>query len=152
MLNRLLQDEEFKKLDKKGVKRVFILTGTNYVDSVCSNLISLKTATEGIDRILSILWGMFIGARISVINILPRNGYNKNVVIDELNRFISNTCSSHGLNYIDLEHTNRLFTSRVTGLRKQVFFKKGIDNVHLNIKGIARLAKHLKYLSHNEQT
>ena len=95
---------------------------------------------------------MFIGARISVINILPRNSYNKNEVINELNRFISNTCSSHGLIYIDLERTNRLFTSRVTGLRKQVFFKKGIDNVHLNIKGIARLAKHLKYLSHNEQT
>ena len=81
MLQRLTQDKEFQKIDKKCVKRVLLLTGTNYIDAVCSKSISIETALEGIDNILFRLWDMFINAKLHIINILPRANVNKNNIV-----------------------------------------------------------------------
>ena len=148
MLQRLLRDNQFQALDKKHVKKVFLLTGTNYVDAINSNSTSLETAVDGINLICCKLWDMFANARLHIINILPRECNHKNRVVIELNKSIKEMCYTHGLSYVDTECINELFSSKHSGVRKNMYFKHGYDNVHLNKLGIARLARHLKYLAH----
>ena len=70
------------------------------------------------------------------------------MTVNKLNGSIREICRLHGLTYVDTESDNRLF-SESNGNRKQFYFKDGyFDDVHLNLSGIARLGRHLKYLSH----
>ena len=49
----------------------------------------------------------------------------------------------------EIEKDRFLFANQ-HGYRKSHFFShKGSDNVHLNQKGVVRLANHLKYTAHN---
>ena len=148
MLNRLLQNPDFKSLNRSNIRKVFLLTGTNYVDSINSRTTHIDTAIHGIFNIISALWSIFNHAQFNIINLFPRVDGNKNNIVYLLNREMRNICSTHGLNFVDTEYQNRLF-SRVDGSRKDVFFKVGYDNVHFNKRGISRLGKHLKYLAHN---
>ena len=148
MLKRLLQDREFQSLDKGAIKQIYILTGTNYVDSLYSGDLTYETAVTGVNEMCSKLWEIFVDAKINVVNILPRADRDKNVYVDKLNESIREMCFLHGLNFVDTESKNRLFTE-TNGIRKQQYFKYGyFDNVHLNLSGIARLGRHLKYLTH----
>ena len=148
MLTRMLQDNEFLSLDKAAIKQIFILTGTNYVDSLSSHTLNYDTAVRGINEICFKLWDIFVNAKINVVNILPRADRLKNNVVNELNRSIREMCRLHGLNFVDTESKNRLF-SESSGNRKQQFFNDGyFDDVHLNVNGISRLSRHLKYLAH----
>jgi hypothetical protein len=148
MLKRLLQDREFHSLDKSAIKQIFILTGTNYIDALTSGDITYQNAVTGINEICFKLWEIFLDAKISVVNILPRADRHKNVFVDKLNGSIREMCLLHGLNYVDTEFKNKLFCER-NGNRKQLYFRNGyFDDVHLNKDGIARLGRHLKYLAH----
>ena len=147
MIERLTKDPEFKKLNKDDVRKVFLLTGTNYVDSISSGYRDIESAKHGIELISFRLWEIFTSAKMHIINILPREAKVKNDIIYELNSFIWQLCCTHGLSFIDTEFKNRLFSSR--GIRKSSYFKKNHnDDVHLNTYGIARLGRHLKYLAH----
>ena len=148
MLQRLLQDDEFKALDKCAIRQVFVLTGSNYVEPLVSGTLKFEKAALGVNSMCYKIWEIFINAKISVINILPRADRCRNEYVFRLNNYIKELCLSHGLNYVDTECNNRLFSSS-NGSRKQQFFKGGyFDDVHLNAKGIARLGRHLKYLAH----
>ena len=148
MLQRLLQDDEFHTLDKSAIRQVFVLTGSNYIESLASGTLMFEKAASGVNSMCCKLWETFVNAKISVINILPRADNSRNECVFRLNNFIKELCLSHGLKYVDTEYKNRLF-SELNGARKQQYFKGGyFDDVHLNAKGIARLGRHLKYLAH----
>ena len=148
MLQRLLQDDEFHTLDKSAIKQIFVLTGSNYIESLASGNLPFENATSGVNALCSKVWETFVNAKISMINILPRADRCRNNYVMKLNDNIKNLCLSHGLSYVDTEFKNRLF-SELNGSRKQQYFKSGyFDDVHLNAKGIARLGRHLKYLAH----
>lgn len=149
MADRLTRDREFINLPKERVKKIFLLTGTNYVDSVAQGSVPLSSALDGVDFLCSKLWSIFNNAQLYLINLLPRNNIKKNRIIDEINNFIKSLCNRHGLVYIDTEKKNSLFFNVKVGRRKAMFFKKGHDNVHLNEAGVRRLGKHLKYIAHN---
>ena len=146
MIQRLLRDPEFKCLNHKSVTKVFVLTGTNYVDSIRSGLLNINSAKQGIDFICCRLWEIFSNAKLHVVNILPRADYAKNGIVNELNNYIRHVCLTHGLLYIDTESRTRLFSNG--GIRKNFYFRNKFDDVHLNDDGIVRLGKHLKYFSH----
>ena len=148
MLQRLLQDDKFYTLDKSAIKQIFVLTGSNYIESLASGTLPFEIATFGVNSLCSKLWETFVNAKISMINILPRADRCRNSYVMKLNDYIKKLCQSHGLSYVDTESKNRLF-SELDGSRKQHYFKSGyFDDVHLNTKGIARLGRHLKYLAH----
>ena len=148
MVNRLLQDGEFQSINKKSVQQVFLLTGTNYVDSVCSGSLPISVAIDGIDEICFKLWTMCVNAQLHVVNILPRADKRKNDTVNKLNDSIIEICRTHGLNFIDTEYDVKLFSNNY-GMRRSFYFRKGYDDVHLNRAGISRLGKHLKYLAHS---
>ena len=56
---------------------------------------------------------------------------------------------NRNITVVDTVFTLRLFSTRAGDRLNQYFSNKGLDNVHLNRAGISRLAKHLKYVSHN---
>ena len=88
---------------------------------------------------------------INLINILPRFSCVRNSVINYLNMFINDLCyrNPYYMNYVNTEASRNLFSNK-EGYRKDEYFnQRGTDNVHLNILGIVRLGKHLKYLAHN---
>ena len=146
MSQRLFSDNNFKNLNKEKVKKVVLLTGTNYVDSLNLNTVNFNSATKDIEEFVEKLWAEFNSAKIFILNILPRAVASKNYIIQELNRNIENMCYRHGLLYINTEHENNLFS--LNNSRKDKYFGRGHDNVHLNKRGIARLGKHLKYVTH----
>ena len=89
-------------------------------------------------------------ATVNLINILPRESWVRNRVINDLNDFL-NTLSRKCpyINKIDTELKRSLFSTS-NGYRKSMYFNSnGEDNVHLNYLGIERLGKHLKFLLHN---
>ncbi|KAL5257974.1 hypothetical protein ACHWQZ_G012807 [Mnemiopsis leidyi] len=148
MLQRLLKDDEFYTLDKSAIKQIFVLTGSNYIESLASGNLPFENATSGVNSLCFKLWETFVNAKISMINILPRADRCRNSYVMKLNDYIKKLCQSHGLSFVDTEFKNRLF-SEFNGSRKQQYFKSGyFDDVHLNTKGIARLGRHLKYLAH----
>ena len=107
-------------------------------------------ATDDISKLSRFLHEWAASAKINLINILPRESFSRNNVINELNKFIFNLGEHHSyINFISTEWDRDIFTTR-DGYRKNIYFNiKGKDNVHLNNLGIVRLAKHLKYLAHN---
>ena len=146
MIQRLTQDPKFKNLEKKLVTKVFLLTGTNYVDPISSGLFKMDSAKQGINSICFRLWEIFTNAKLHIVNILPRVMKAKNKIVDELNDFIRHICRTHGLFFIDTELRNRLFSNG--SIRKDFYFRSRFDDVHLNRAGVARLGKHLKYFAH----
>ena len=146
MLQRLLHDPDFISINKMSVNRIFLLTGTNYVDAVSSGKLSIDVAKAEIDHICCRLWELMPNAKLNVINVLPRESKHKNGVVNEINYFIKCMCKAHGLTFVDTEQDIGLFSYRDG--RKNNYFKSWYDDVHLNRYGVARLAKHLKYLAH----
>ena len=161
MLKKLQSSELFQSLTKKKtVYRVFLLTGSNNVDSLAFMKTQLdpdrasQETCDDISNLVGYLQSKFPQATINLLNILPRNNSRRMKVIEKLNnhiKFITEHSASNQLNYIDT-YSNKFFTDN-NGKRRDDFFKKvhnnDHDNVHLNMKGVARLGVHLKYLAHN---
>jgi alkylated DNA repair dioxygenase AlkB len=147
MLDRLYGDPEFQKLNKKKVYKIVLLTGTNYVDSIENNIQNLTFAMSGIEMLAQRIWADFANAQLYITNLLPRAVLSKNNIVDEMNRQILRMCKTHGLYFIDTEVKNRLFTD-TEKKRRDKYFNRGFDNVHLNRFGVARLGRHFKYITH----
>lgn len=137
------------------MEKFIVLTGTNNIDGIVSDStgVCFQRTTGEITALLSHLHSMAPKATINIVNVLPRNNYERNVAISQLNNFLYNLSCQYGeLNFINTE-LNRCLFSTVDGFRRNFYFKpsygKITDNVHLNRNGIARLAKHLKYIAHN---
>lgn len=154
MQSRLSTDERFINLSKRrSISKVILLTGTNNIDLICSNKQRSNGVIEEISKLVDYICELFVGAKVSIVNILPRTDYNRSEVIRDLNNEINLMCKRHWskrLDFIDTYGTN-LFNFR-NGRRKSEYFKithiNDYDNVHLNNKGIMKLGAHLKYLTH----
>ena len=147
MLKRLLQDPEFQALDRNKVTQIFLLTGTNNVDSIFSATQTIPEVNESLSQMLYKLWMLF-DAKINVLNILPREHSGKNLIVKRLNLFLYNECKAHGLNFLDTEHGNHPMFTVSNGIRNNYLFVEGFDNVHLNRSGYSVIARYLKRLAH----
>ena len=136
---------------------MFLLTGSNNIDAVMKDRsgsgVRAKEAEAEIKNLVEYLCELLPNAKINMINILPRMLGARNVVINNLNRFIESLCSAgDNINYINTEADRHLFTS-TRGYRNNLYFvprRQDVpDNVHLNRMGVVRLAKHLKYIAHH---
>ena len=123
------------------------MAGTNNVDDIASGKSSYDKVNQSLSDLFYYVWSKFSNAKIFIINILPRENYNKNCVVLKLNNYIGNLCKCHGMVFVDTEISN-LFSNQ-SSIRDNRFFSNGYDNVHLNTTGYTRLAKYLKYLSHS---
>ena len=166
IINRLRNDPAFNNLDKLKVRQFYVNCGTNYVDGILgiprseqasfipgdcqtSDLL-LDQAKSEFQKLLNFLHSWSVGATINVLNILPRESFTRNEVINKLNQHISFLCDQY--NYAEMigtEFNRNLFSYRDGNRKNRYFSKKGQDNVHLNKDGIVRIAKHLKYIAHN---
>ena len=155
MLEKFKKDPNTSHINFTLVKKFVVLTGTNNIDGIVNDSTGFsfhKTMGE-ITALLSHLHSMAPEAIMNIVNVLPRNNYERNVAISQLNNFLYNlSCQYREINFINTE-LNRCLFSTVDGFRRNFYFKpsygKISDNVHLNKNGIARLAKHLKYIAHN---
>ena len=156
MLHRFKSDPNVGNFNPSSVAKVMLLTGTNNIDWIAGDStgenIFQKTTFE-ITEMINYLKTYFTNATIGLINILPRKSYQRNLAINKVNRFL--LYLSHQLEYVEFINTelDRNLFSTNQGFRKSYYFipdtNKIQDNVHLNRFGVSRLAKHLKFISHN---
>ena len=164
---RFHSDTRKNLINTSDVKNVILLCGTNDVDSILNspkhmrskllkvdghkaNAKCLDTTNRSIEKLVKKLHEWAPLALINIVNILPRESRVRNEVICDINHFISNLSHTYSyVNMIDTERDRYLFVDQF-GFRKSAkfFSNQGEDNVHLNLKGVIRLAKHLKYHAH----
>ena len=166
--NKVRQDPNFHSIDPNKVSKVYILAGTNDVDRMLhipfsENSMFIDTNhsftppessfqyfKHQIVVLADFLHDWAKSALISYINILPRESFVRNCVINTLNNHIEQLCIHRPfLTMTSTELHRNLFTFK-TGNRKFEYFSNiGSDNVHLNNIGVIRLAKYLKYFAHH---
>lgn len=156
MLQRIKSDPEYKMIQKGKISKIFILTGSNNIDAIYSQIHNASTtnAFSDIRRLLEFLKTVFPNAVINVLNILPRKSPERCNIIRHLNSDIERFCrQSDRFEFINT-YNNFMF-SNSNGSRRNMFFMPAnqyhVDNVHLNANGVVRLGKHLKFLSHQTQ-
>ena len=154
ILKKLQQDQDFNKLDKSSVKKVFILAGTNDIEDIYldRNGGSLEKTSLDLRNLIKFISNALPNSVINVLNVLPRKQKGRCDIINAVNMDIKSLCSRvNVLNFIDT-FSNRMFAHR-DGARREEFFNQfsrfGADDPHLNPFGIVRLGKFLKYLVHN---
>ena len=160
-------DDKRKGIDASRVTKIILMCGTNDVDVILNspkhlrnkllvpdklspNPKILDNTNRDIERFAVSLHDWAPNSSVNIVNILPRESFSRNTVINDINLFISKLDSKYS--YIDMISTEvdrYLFTDKY-GYRKshKFFSRKGEDNVHLNFNGVTRLAKHLKYYAH----
>ena len=166
MHKKFQSDPIASKIDSQSVQRIFLLTGTNNIDDILnsprgmrdklidpSSRCSMEKLTKTFDCIESFvkfLKGWAPNAKIILLKLLPRESRARNVVITRINSYLHSLASKYdNLKLLDVEKDRYLFVNDA-GYRKSDFFSaQGEDNVHLNRRGVVRLANHLKYIAHN---
>ena len=147
ILKKFKSDNKRKEVDMENVSKIYVLAGTNNVDSIANSRNGLHRAVESVSNDLYELSQYLLlespHASVNFINILPREYAVKNNVINQLNEQLQIICQSVPfLNFIDTESYRYLFSTR-NGYRNEfTFVKPSIrfpDNVHLNRFGIIRL-------------
>ena len=170
MREKFKNDPRLKDIDSKTVQTIVLMCGTNNIDKIIDSPIhmrnkfiseqqthscSMEAITETFKSIQNFLtylheWAPY--ARIKILNILPRESRVRNEAITRINSYF---CSlAQKLSFIEhpdsMLNRSYLFANKA-GFRKSAFFSSyGSDNVHLNEKGVIRLAKYLKYIGHND--
>ena len=148
------------------IHKVFVFCGANNIDKALfvprtsqSNFIdtnshsatdhTINSAKVEFTKLFDFISSWAGSASINVLNILPRESFLRNYIINILNEHIHMLCNQkESFKMICTEEDRRLFSFR-NGYRKTYFFSNlGSDNVHLNNSGLVRLAKHLKYSAH----
>ena len=154
MLEKWQNDPRLRNIDPNLIKRVIVLTGTNNVDRIMFDNThdQLHTAQNDIYSLMTFIHKLSPSATIGFVNILPRHTKERNLIINELNRFLIYLSNEVGhVEFINTGHERYLF-STPDGFRKGEFFmpqSQAIpDNPHLNSQGVTRLGKHLKYIAH----
>ena len=164
---RFHSDDRKNLINTSDIKKIVLMCGTNDVDLILNSPKHLRTkllkvdghkanakcldsANRNIENLVLKLHEWAPHAMVSIVNILPRESCVRNEVICDINHFISSlSCTYSYVNMIDTEKDRYLFVNQF-GFRKSAkfFSNRGEDNVHLNPKGVIRLAKHLKYHAH----
>ena len=151
MLHRIKNDQNFVNLQKNRFKKIFILTGSNNIDTIQNNNSSIRIAVNDIIKLLQFVRTTFPNAVVNVLNILPRQSRGRWQIIKSINHEIKQFCEqAEKFTFIDTYY-NFMFSNH-DGSRRNNFFMSpgnyGPDNVHLNAVGVVRLGKHLKFLAH----
>jgi alkylated DNA repair dioxygenase AlkB len=165
MHKKFQSDPKASKIDSQSVQRIFLLTGTNNIDDILNspremrnkiidptNNCSMEKLTKTFDCIesfVTFLKGWAPSAKIILLKLLPRESRARNVVITRINSYLHCLASKYdNVKLLDFEKDRYLFADDA-GYRKSDFFSaNGEDNVHLNRRGVVRLANHLKYIAH----
>ena len=165
ILKKLQKDPTFLNLNPGTIKQVFMLCGTNDVDTILNiqkpkyynvnvnsndlDMLKFERSINDIHNLVDFIHSWSNGASVNILNLLPRCSVHRNNVINKINHFLRNICSQlNYLNFIDTEYKLYLFSDS-NGYRKSLYFKQiGTDNVHLNGSGVLRFGKHIKYLLH----
>ena len=155
MHKSLIGDPRFQSICPTTVDKVFLMTGTNNVEKVYfgkNGRHALHNAQHDIDSLLYYIKTHFYSAKLFVVNILPREAKGKNDIIRNINLFIEKLCNQdQHMTFIDTEDGVHLFKDGF-GRRRQNFFvaptRAITDNVHMNMQGVVRLGKHLKFIAH----
>ena len=110
----------------------------------------LDQTNRSIESFVKFLHSWAPSAIVKVINILPRESRCRNEVISDINRFIIQLKTKYSfVRFISTEKERFLFTNRF-GCRRSFFFSpQGQDNIHLNSRGLIKLANHIKYHAHH---
>ncbi|KAL5267263.1 hypothetical protein ACHWQZ_G004336 [Mnemiopsis leidyi] len=145
MLNKL-------KKDLSGIdispSVIYVMCGTNNVDSVYYGSQSLSEAVGDITKVIRYLKTVFPSSMVNFVNILPRYKLGRNDVVREINLNVKKFCLEQMINVMETEH---LFNFK-NGLRRNEFFAPPSahisDNCHLNRSGVTKLGRHLKYWAH----
>jgi len=165
ILKRLQLDSSFRALDSSKVKQIFLLCGTNNIDNIlhipknmrdsfnvnldCYDPTQFQQTLSEVEKLFKYLHEWARGAKINVINILPRASLARNTVINDLNCFMYKLCGEYDyLDFVSTELNRYLFIDRFGYRRDNLFNVVGSDNVHLNSQGTIKLAKLLKFLCH----
>ena len=142
----LTKSTDLTSINESNVSKIFLLCGTNNIEDIYYDKQSIEKCQDDIDNIVGYLYNKFPNATINIINLFPRDIRGQTHIINEVNNFIQHICSKNQrLFYIDTE-TNFLFSDGKGNRRRNFFY----DKVHLNDVGVKRLAKHIKFLSHND--
>ena len=150
-------------MNSETVQNIFLLCGTNNVDNILNSPIHLRnkvlTKPENsridvmtdtfncIDTFIQFLHQWAPNATVNVLRVLPRESRTRNQVITRINCFISSLTEKYDyVKQSDIDNDRMYLFAYKSGFRKSHFFSNnGDDNVHLNEKGVVRLAKYLKY-------
>ena len=152
MLKRLQNNKTFSSINPVDIKNIFLMTGTNNVDRILNdqNNTQFQKAIGDIKQLTEFLHHWASSATVNVINILPRTNPVRNEVINHLNYFIYDLCEK--TSYMKFKNTESapcyIFSTKF-GIRKNNYFKNGLDNVHLNSLGVMKLGKYLKFHAHH---
>ena len=146
MLNKLRKDLPLLSTKPSSI---YIMCGTNNVNSIYYGSGSLEESFNQITEVLQYLHSVFPAVDINVVNILPRTTPGKNDVVRELNSLLKNYCQVKKMKFMETKH---LFNTANGKRRNQYFVRpsgKIVDNCHLNEIGVSRLGKFLKYWTHS---
>lgn len=164
---RFQGDENKKALDPNKIKNIMLMCGSNDIDSILRSPKEMRNkilqlgkpksyaplldkTNRAIEDLVLFLHQWAPLATVKIINILPRESRCRNELISNINQFIINLKNKHDfVNFITTERERFLFTDRL-GYRRSCFFSShGEDNIHLNSRGMIKLAKHLKHHAHH---
>ena len=95
--------------NKRSVKRVFLLTGTNNIDEIISHgKVALERAYD-ITELVKYITKMFPEATVHLMNILPRTDRKRMNVINQINEFIP-SLSKHVATFVHVDtYYNKMF-------------------------------------------
>ena len=142
MLKKLKCDID--KIERKP-DVVFIMCGTNNVDSIYYGSRELRSAADDIINLINFVKTKFPTAMINIMNILPRLSPGRNDVVASLNCMIEDYCHYSNINFMSTFH---LFNFRNGGRIGRYFMPSSQfihDNCHLNRDGVTRMGKYIKY-------
>ena len=162
---RFRSDPRAEKLkSSSNVNQIILMCGTNNVDHILgspkhlrerlllkggADMKVMEDTYKDIEDLISYLHEWAPNAQIRLVNVLPRESRIRNKVIFSINKFFADLENRHVfIKRMSTEENRHLFADSF-GFRKSTYFStKGDDNVHLNEKGVIRLANHLKYVAH----
>ena len=150
ILKKLKSDASFIGLNGCSIGKVVVVAGTNDVDGIYYDKrgTSLEDSYDSITNLITFLKRRFPSSEVKVLNILPRKVKGRNDIIMRLNQHIKRVIGAP--QYLDTAD-NAMFSYRDGSRREQFFVPRGRgdnDNPHLNRRGVARVAKFLKYVVH----
>ena len=111
MLKKTKDSEKIQALsNKKSVKHIFLLTGTNNIDEIISHgKVALERAYYDITELVKYITKMFPEATLHLINILPRTDRKRMNVINQINEFIP-SLSKHVTKFVHIDtYYNKMF-------------------------------------------
>ena len=149
MQAKLKQDNSFLAIPPASVSSIYVMCGTNNVNSVYYGSCALGKGIKEVSSLLKYLKVRFPNTQINVLSVLPRGSDGRNDVVDEINCGVKEYCEDNSLRFMDV---NQRFKHENGSRRNQYFIPPSVnirDNCHLSQQGMKCLGKYLKYWAHS---